>query len=557
MAEKPTYEELESRIKALEEAAQKHKLDQKVYQGNEEKFRNLFDCCPMGIFIYKLARDGSLIFQNANQAADNILGVNCQKFIGKKIEEAFPPLADTIIPTRYKEAAADGKTWESESIDYNHDNIFGEFKVVAFQTKPNEMACMFEDISKRKQAQKALLESREKYRNLSEGAFEGVVWHEKGKIIEANDQYYQMFGYTPDELTGKDAIAMTATPDSIKLMQKRVGSDHLGPYQVMGLKKDGTEFPIEIRAKKMNYKNKIARMAAIRDLTEQREAETALGESEKKYETLIENANSIILRWKPSGRIIYLNPFGRDFFKYKKNDIEGAHVVGTIVPEEETTGRDLREMIKNITKNPKRYKNNINQNMCSNGARVWVSWTNVAITDAAGAFVEILSIGNDITYKIEAEEALRSREEQLKAQTQHLEEVNTAMKILLRKREEDKNELEEKILLNIRELVANYIEKLKYSGLNGKQKTLVDIIDSNLNDIVSPFLQRLSRHYSDLTPTEVRVAKLIKQGKTSKEIAELFNLSPRTIEFHRDNIREKMGLKNRKTNLRTHLLSIK
>jgi DNA-binding CsgD family transcriptional regulator len=131
------------------------------------------------------------------------------------------------------------------------------------------------------------------------------------------------------------------------------------------------------------------------------------------------------------------------------------------------------------------------------------------------------------------------------------------MKILLKKREEDKNELEEKILLNIRELVVNYIEKLKYSGLNSKQKTYVDIIDSNLDDIVSPFLQRLSRHYGDLTPTEVRIAKLIKQGKTSKEIAELFNLSPRTIEFHRDNIRGKMGLKNRKTNLRTHLLSIK
>jgi PAS domain S-box-containing protein len=278
--------------------------------------------------------------------------------------------------------------------------------------------------------------------------------------------------------------------------------------------------------------------------------------SEKKYKTLIENANSIILRWDPNGKIIYLNPYGLDYFKYKEDEIVGAHTVGTIVPEEETSGRNLREMIKNITKNPERYKNNLNQNVRSDGERVWVQWTNVAIIDEMGNFAEILSIGNDITEKVLAEEMLRSRERQLKAQTQHLEEVNTAMKILLKKREEDKNELEEKVLLNVRELVANYLEKLKHSGLNGKQKTYVDIIDSNLNDIISPFLKRLSHHYSGLTPTEVGVAKLIKQGKTSKEIAELFNLSPRTIEFHRDNIREKMGLKNRKINLRTHLLSI-
>ena len=279
-------------------------------------------------------------------------------------------------------------------------------------------------------------------------------------------------------------------------------------------------------------------------------------ESEKKYKTLIENANSIILRWDTDGRIIYLNPYGLEYFKYKEDEIVGRHAVGTIVPAEETTGRDLREMIKDITKNPLKYRNNLNQNMCSDGERVWVSWTNVAITNAAGEFVEILSIGNDLTEKVLAEEALKLREKQLEDQTHHLEEVNTAMKVLLKKREEDKFELEEKVMLNIKELVVNYIEKLKYSGLNSRQKTYVDIISSNLNDIVSPFLRRLSNQYFSLTPTEIRIAKLIKQGKTSKEIAELFNLSPRTIEFHRDNIRGKMGLKNRKTNLRTYLLSI-
>ncbi len=556
MVKKSTYEALALRVASLEADARQHKLDEAIWQESEKRFQKLFNCCPMGIFIYKLTADGSLVFVNANRGADTILGVNCQKFIGKKIEEAFPPLAETIIPAKYKEVAAGGKTWESEHIDYTHGKISGAFKVVAFQTKPNEMACMFEDITDHKQANVELLESKEKYHLLSEGTFEAIVWHDSGKIIEANDQYYHMFGYRPEELAGKDAISMTATPGSAEFMRKKIFAGHLGPYQVMGMKKDGTVFPMEIRIKKMKYKGRTARMAAIRDLTEQKEVETALNESERKYKTLIENANSIILRWDPNGNIIYLNPYGLDYFGYKKGEVIGAHVVGTIVPEEETSGRNLREMIKDITKNPKKYKNNLNQNMRSNGERVWVQWTNVAIIDTTGEFVEILSIGNDLTEKVFAEEALRSSEEQFKAQAQHLEEVNTAMKILLKKREEDRNELEEKVLLNVRELVVNYLEKLKHSGLDSKQKTYVDIMDSNLNDIISPFLRRLSYHYSDLTPTEVGVAKLIKQGKTSKEIAELFNLSPRTIEFHRDNIRNKMGLKNRKINLRTHLLSI-
>lgn len=555
-AEKPTYEELALRVESLETSARQHKLDEEIWQEGEEKFRRLFDYCPMGIFIYELTADGSLVFINANRAADTILGVNCRQLLGKRIEEAFPPLAETFIPAKYREVAAGGKIWESEHIDYAHGKISGAFKVVAFQTKPNELACMFEDITDHKQANVELLESREKYYLLSEGAFEAIVWHDKGKIIEANDQYYDMFGYKPEELAGKDAMAMTATPDSVEFMRKQISADRLGPYQVSGLKKDGTVFPMEIRVKQMKHQGRTARMAAIRDLSEQKETETALNESERKYKTLIENANSIILRWDPNGHIIYLNPYGLDYFKYEKDEVVGAHAVGTIVPEEETSGRNLREMIKDITKNPLRYKNNLNQNMRSDGERVWVQWTNVPIVDAAGEFVEILSIGNDITEKVLAEEALRSREEELKAQTRHLKEVNTAMKVLLKKREEDKNELEEKVLLNVKDLVVNYLEKLKHSGLDSKQKTYVDIIDSNLNHIVSPFLRRLSRHYGNLTPTEVGVAKLVKQGKTSKEIAELFNLSPRTIEFHRDNIREKMGLKNKKINLRTHLLSI-
>jgi DNA-binding CsgD family transcriptional regulator len=129
------------------------------------------------------------------------------------------------------------------------------------------------------------------------------------------------------------------------------------------------------------------------------------------------------------------------------------------------------------------------------------------------------------------------------------------LKVLLKRREKDKSGLEENVLLNVRELVMNYIEKLKKSGLDHRQATWVTIMESNLNDIVSPFVHRLSSKYLKLTPMEIQVADLVKQGKTTKEIAELLNLSKGTIDTHRDNIRKKIGIKNKKINLRTQLMS--
>ena len=99
-------------------------------------------------------------------------------------------------------------------------------------------------------------------------------------------------------------------------------------------------------------------------------------------------------------------------------------------------------------------------------------------------------------------------------------------------------------------------KKLKRTKLDEMQKTYLDIIESNLNDILSPFVCGVSMNFLNFTPTEIQVANLIKQGKTTKAIAEILNLSPRTIEFHRDNIRQKIGIKNRKINLQTHLLSL-
>jgi PAS domain S-box-containing protein len=168
----------------------------------------------------------------------------------------------------------------------------------------------------------------------------------------------------------------------------------------------------------------------------------------------------------------------------------------------------------------------------------------------------LAGIFRDTTERKHAEEVLKEREQELEIKTHNLNEANIALKVLLKKREEDKTELEGKILLNIKELVIPYLEKLKKNTLDEKQKIYVSILESNLNDITSSFSHRLSSKYMNFTPSEIQIANLLRQGKTSKEIAELINSSPKAVAFHRENIRKKLGLKNKKINLKSYLLSL-
>lgn len=170
--------------------------------------------------------------------------------------------------------------------------------------------------------------------------------------------------------------------------------------------------------------------------------------------------------------------------------------------------------------------------------------------------VRVVVSHEDITALKLAEESLKKREQELEEQKQSLEETNIALKVLLNQRESDKLELEKKFLLNIKQMVSPYLDKLKTTALKQRERTYVEILENHLNEIISPFLQRLPALDIFLTPQEIQVATLIKDGKASKEIADFLNVSETTIHFHRKNLRTKFGLKNKKTNLRSHLMSL-
>ena len=165
------------------------------------------------------------------------------------------------------------------------------------------------------------------------------------------------------------------------------------------------------------------------------------------------------------------------------------------------------------------------------------------------------ALQGEISERRRAEMALKKRERELRIKSKHLEEMNAALRVLLKQRESDISEVEENVLSNVKELIYPYLEKIRKTHLNPSQSEYLSILESNLQGIISPFLKKLTSRYLNLTSKEAKIAHLIKGEKTTKEIADIMNVSTKTIDFHRANIRQKLSLKSKKINLVSYLSS--
>jgi DNA-binding CsgD family transcriptional regulator len=189
------------------------------------------------------------------------------------------------------------------------------------------------------------------------------------------------------------------------------------------------------------------------------------------------------------------------------------------------------------------------------GEPVWME-INARSVIEKGKPVAIHGIARNITERKRMEAALKKREQELEEKSRNLQDANAALRVLLKRREDDKAELEEKVICNVRELVLPYIENLKMTPIDSHQLNQLSILERNTGEIISPFLRTLSTRYPNLTPMEIKVINFIKEGRTTKEMAEMLNASARTVEAHRDNIRKKLGLRNKKANLKSHLMAL-
>lgn len=155
--------------------------------------------------------------------------------------------------------------------------------------------------------------------------------------------------------------------------------------------------------------------ALHQEIAERQQTEAALRQSEANYRNLLQTANSVIIRYDPQGRIRYINDYGVKLLGYEEHQILGRTLFETIIPDIETSGRDVKPFVHDLLRNPQSYPQGEGENLCRDGRRVWMAWSNQAIFNDQGDVVEILSVGNDTTQRRQAEEALQDSEAKFRA----------------------------------------------------------------------------------------------------------------------------------------------
>ena len=276
------------------------------------------------------------------------------------------------------------------------------------------------EIEERKEIEKTLRESQLRYRSLFEGSRDAIFISDvKGRILDANDAAAQLTGLKKPELI-------------LKLMQDIYQNFDEDAYQAHFYRTmTGDDFTIETTLQHVagdpvhaELNSKQITLAGIRCIhttarnsTARKKASEALRRSEAKYRELVQNANSMIVRFDIHARITFFNEYAQKFFNYTEEEIIGRKITETLLPATDSDGRDILARLKHFFTKPEKYKNIALENIRRNGERVVVAWTNRPIRGAEGKIVEFLSVGVDMTERRRARQMIQTlTHELIKAQ---------------------------------------------------------------------------------------------------------------------------------------------
>lgn len=516
-------------------------------------FRTLTEKSVAGIYV---VQDGKFCFITEKAAA--YAGYSVRELIGRKSDCVVHPedrkavklkaramlRSDSNSPHEFRIITKSGAVrWVMETV-----------AAISFQGRPAILGNSM-DVTERRRAEEALRESEEKYRSVVDHIGIGItVVSPAMKIITVNNQMLKWF---------PGIVNLAGNPYCYEVLSDPPRREICPFCPVVKTFADGnvheavTDTPLRgevrhFRSTSSPLKDRdgkiIAAIEMVDDITERRRVDAQLKESEKWYRTLFETTGAATMLLEEDTTISFVNREFEKKFGYSKEEIENKRSwTEFIVPED--VGRMIehhrqRRIDANIP--PRNYEFRF-LTKAGEARNIFIT-----VDMIPGTTKSITSL-IDITELKRTEEALHKRGKELENKTHELEELNAALRVLLKKREEDKNELEEKVVANLENLVLPYIEKLKHSQLGPCDKTNVNIIESNLKDIITPFSHNLSSRHLNLTTRELQIANLIKSGKTTKEIAGFLNVSPSAVNICRYRIRNKLGLNNKKVNLQSYL----
>lgn len=382
---------------------------------------------------------------NVNMAATSAFDLEEDELIGKSVADILGgDAADAILIKRTQDIFENGFL-RSLELDYKKRSgqVLSLTMSVSYlwddRGSIEAVICISRDITRQKQMAERILKQKADFENLFNNAPIPIIVARGDQFLFFNTELQKYLGHSAEEI--QDMRISDFVPeedlDIIMKSQKRLenGKRIEGTHAIRYRTKNRTIRWAEIKTTPFSWDDEPAAMSFLIDTTEQREMEIALRSSEEQYRNLVQSLNIIIMKSDPEFNITFLNQFGQDFFGYLEADLLGRNIVGTVVPETESTGRDLKQVIAGIAQDPGRNEVNESESILCNGERRWVAWRNIPVFDEYGNINEILSSGHDVTQRRRAEERLRQEQDKLATIHQQmlmeLEQARTVQMALL------------------------------------------------------------------------------------------------------------------------------
>ncbi len=277
-------------------------------------------------------------------------------------------------------------------------------------------AKLLKEIEERKHIERTLRESQRRYRTLFEGSMDAIfIIDQQARIYDVNEAAVGLTGYARHELIGRsiEELYQAFSQEAFNEYFNRVMKGESYSNEAIIMREDGRLVTTEFSSKMIVINNRPLIHTSVRDISARKAAEEALRQSEAKYRELVENANSIIIRFDTAGRITFFNEYAQRFFGWREEEIIGKKLLDTILPSTDSLGRDISSKLKEFFENPEKYATNEIENLCRNGRRAWVAWTNRPIRTSSGRIKEFLCVGVDITERKQAKEHIQSLTHQL------------------------------------------------------------------------------------------------------------------------------------------------
>jgi PAS domain S-box-containing protein len=404
------------------------------------------------------------------------------------------------------------------------------------------------------------------YKNVLKSIADGMlVFDLEGYLVDVNQEFADFLGYGKNELIGKHAAELSPTdiPDipgstSLSVLEILVREGHVQSHETQYAAKDGGVIFAEVNISSLNDDegNLTGYITAVRFIMDRKSEELKLRESEEFLRKIIINGPEYILVKDRNGKYVVASRTVAEYYGMSLDDLIGKTNFDFI-----KTGKMSLKDAERIMKSDLEVINDKKKTILeesvtlADGSKRWFQTTKIPL-DRKGVSNYVLGISVEITdLKINID-VLEEKEKELELKNQSLTDLNTALRVLVDKKDENKTELEAKVVSSLKILVEPYLGKLEACCSSKKQKNFVEVLKTNLKEVISPFSLNLVSGYVNLSSSEIQVAGLIKNGLRNKEIAELINISVETVSVHRKNIRKKLGISNTKINLYSYLKTL-